>query len=672
VKRVEKQFKDGTYYGDLQEGKKHGKGKMIYLSGKIYEGEWKNGKKDGYGKMTYANGDVFEGEWKNNKRNGEGALTSKSGIEEKGNWINDDVQESSKKLNASALETLNKEYMALTGTIKGYMPEIAVIKSFIGYFTIADDYEMKKNIRLYILCAIKNGNSNSNPEYVNSVFKECETDGELFSQLIDILFQETEAAREIFYSYEDILNDSHFTQISTGKILESMQNSKNKIEDNKIIISNFNSEKDSNIKNNAKLSAYINNTKRQCDGILLGSIDLNKVSKEEIFNIQFSGEYNSKGYKIIKAAKEIFLFGVIDVYTIKKNTAYLGNDETDFKTVLRRLLQKEIKNENFYKIAYAFEADNKCQFDSMINYIKLAGRQEIYNFLVWVFENKVFFNLGASSQQNGNVDTKFIEAVKKYFLNEDKEAIKNRELRKRFKKYPKLDKVMNELEYETSSETYKKLKKLPKSMMKSASSVKKIPKSLGEIPKALMKGVKILIKPVNANEVGWMILLSLAFFVIYRTDAAQDLLLIDYVKPTLDLIFLGVGAGLLLNNFLAPLYVAVINWQVIFGNSANIFTNRYAQEYIFGKILSNFIAGILINLVGALCKKNITKYAFTVLIMIFSLYIGGLCSNPNYIFNLEFARAFNMLFNMFSSVFVVSLLSSCLVIFIIKKIKKDY
>ena len=68
------------YNGEWKDGKHHGKGKMTYANGDVYDGEWEDGKmtyadgvvyngewKDGkkhVGKMTYANGDVYDGEWK--------------------------------------------------------------------------------------------------------------------------------------------------------------------------------------------------------------------------------------------------------------------------------------------------------------------------------------------------------------------------------------------------------------------------------------------------------------------------------------------------------------------------------------------------------------------------------------------------------------------------------
>ena len=85
---------DGTYIGELVNGKREGKNcTMIYTNGDEYVGDWKNDKKEGvYGKMTYANGDVYEGGWLNNLRSGPlGQMRWANGDFYQGVWLNDVV-----------------------------------------------------------------------------------------------------------------------------------------------------------------------------------------------------------------------------------------------------------------------------------------------------------------------------------------------------------------------------------------------------------------------------------------------------------------------------------------------------------------------------------------------------------------------------------------------------
>ena len=45
---------NGTYEGQYQEGKLHGKGTFVYPNGDVYEGVWLHDKKQGKGSYTYA------------------------------------------------------------------------------------------------------------------------------------------------------------------------------------------------------------------------------------------------------------------------------------------------------------------------------------------------------------------------------------------------------------------------------------------------------------------------------------------------------------------------------------------------------------------------------------------------------------------------------------------
>ena len=101
------------YYGDLINGKKEGKGKMIYKKGDYYNGNWKNNLREGKGTfinkkgdkyygiwkndilennitIKYKNGDEFEGIIKYGKKEGEGKIIYKDlNVIYIGNWEND-------------------------------------------------------------------------------------------------------------------------------------------------------------------------------------------------------------------------------------------------------------------------------------------------------------------------------------------------------------------------------------------------------------------------------------------------------------------------------------------------------------------------------------------------------------------------------------------------------
>ena len=66
---------ESTYEGEWANGKKDGKGKIIYKSGTLFDGSFKSGKKDGFGKMYYEpSGNYFEGQWLNDMKEGNGVM----------------------------------------------------------------------------------------------------------------------------------------------------------------------------------------------------------------------------------------------------------------------------------------------------------------------------------------------------------------------------------------------------------------------------------------------------------------------------------------------------------------------------------------------------------------------------------------------------------------------
>ena len=82
------------YIGDIKNGLKHGKGKMLYKSKdeKLYEGDFKENKREGKGILYYNNTDRYEGDFQNNIRNGKGILYYNNGDKYEGLFENDLIE----------------------------------------------------------------------------------------------------------------------------------------------------------------------------------------------------------------------------------------------------------------------------------------------------------------------------------------------------------------------------------------------------------------------------------------------------------------------------------------------------------------------------------------------------------------------------------------------------
>ena len=87
-------FGDGTYTGELVDGFPHGKGRIVWDDGNIYEGEWSNGVANGYGTMIWnTHGVSYTGYWENWNMHGQGTYTYANGTTLTGRWENNEFKE---------------------------------------------------------------------------------------------------------------------------------------------------------------------------------------------------------------------------------------------------------------------------------------------------------------------------------------------------------------------------------------------------------------------------------------------------------------------------------------------------------------------------------------------------------------------------------------------------
>jgi hypothetical protein len=64
----------------------HGRGKLVWADGKMYEGEYRDDKKEGQGTFTWADGRKYIGGWKDGKQHGIGEYVTPDGTQ-KGEWV---------------------------------------------------------------------------------------------------------------------------------------------------------------------------------------------------------------------------------------------------------------------------------------------------------------------------------------------------------------------------------------------------------------------------------------------------------------------------------------------------------------------------------------------------------------------------------------------------------
>ncbi len=83
----------GWYRGGAKEGYvPHGRGRMKYQNGSVYEGEWDSGKMHGNGTIRWDDGSVYTGEWRSGKRSGFGIYRWSDGKVYIGSWFENSMQ----------------------------------------------------------------------------------------------------------------------------------------------------------------------------------------------------------------------------------------------------------------------------------------------------------------------------------------------------------------------------------------------------------------------------------------------------------------------------------------------------------------------------------------------------------------------------------------------------
>lgn len=75
------------YRGEMVDGKKNGKGKIIMRSGASYTGGWRQNLKHGTGSYHYASGAVYQGAFENDQEHGQGLLLGPDGVLYQGPFV---------------------------------------------------------------------------------------------------------------------------------------------------------------------------------------------------------------------------------------------------------------------------------------------------------------------------------------------------------------------------------------------------------------------------------------------------------------------------------------------------------------------------------------------------------------------------------------------------------
>ncbi|KAL3932029.1 MAG: hypothetical protein SGPRY_000871 [Prymnesium sp.] len=78
----------GLYHGAFSKGLRWGEGMFMNLEGVVYEGGWREGRRHGVGKLRHLDGSVYHGAWAHDKPEGKGRFKEVGGVEYEGGYVN--------------------------------------------------------------------------------------------------------------------------------------------------------------------------------------------------------------------------------------------------------------------------------------------------------------------------------------------------------------------------------------------------------------------------------------------------------------------------------------------------------------------------------------------------------------------------------------------------------
>jgi hypothetical protein len=79
--------KDECYFGELNQGLRHGYGKHVTANNDKYTGMFKENERSGYGEIVYSNGDVLQCQFVEGQKHGIGVLCHANGTVRIDEWV---------------------------------------------------------------------------------------------------------------------------------------------------------------------------------------------------------------------------------------------------------------------------------------------------------------------------------------------------------------------------------------------------------------------------------------------------------------------------------------------------------------------------------------------------------------------------------------------------------
>ena len=374
------------------------------------------------------------------------------------------------ELSNLAIRLIDEELRSVSTTSAYITASFA--RSIIPYYNItSNEYKDKiSKLFLYSLLASKRLN---NKDYTWELFEISLANRDLNKQIIRFILDNKPIKEELLNDYVNfriekiqninhwmqevdslrdisgqILDDSYFQLESTKELISIVKRQNNIVHSGGRVYGLLNKLL------NGSMESYQSNIEKHLDNIILDSITISTISKEELHSFKISQSNASN--------KAITLYVLKDFIMMQNTNEELKNILISSSQPERQELQEAIKNlslgltgAHFYEgVILAFykgetNVNTQYNYGQILDFIYTnKGKEIVYKFIHWSLNREEF-----TLAKNSRLNPEYTKALKRYFVKNDPDAFKNSNVKQSFYgiKKTRIKKVFVDINYELAS-----------------------------------------------------------------------------------------------------------------------------------------------------------------------------------------------------------------------------
>ena len=366
-----------------------------------------------------------------------------------------DSNKSDKHLTLNNLATrLIKEELELVSS-KGLWISLDFAKHLIPYYDLASQ-ENKANISRLFLFSLINAKTQKQEVYFKTIFELIGENTGLIKKVVNQMMENPSIKERLLKDYlrlslgkpttikqwikeierlreisAKIIEDAFFQLASMESLVAILKRQSNIVISSKMAyeyLDNFT--RSSSVDTKTSDIQYVDYLESQLDQLVLASISIESITKDELSNLRVSQTNASPKVKTLYILKD---FVMANKESSRREIKGLikGASELEAKALKSGIknLVMDLQGKAFYEgLILAFYKGEVYDYEPLLNFIyRERGKETVYDFIHWSTKRKEFIS---SKRTDFNRD--YAVAMTSYFINLDPQAFKDREVKKGF------------------------------------------------------------------------------------------------------------------------------------------------------------------------------------------------------------------------------------------------